>query len=200
MNDFDFLVVGAGIAGASVAAHLAEKARVALLEMEDRPGYHTTGRSASSYEPNYGPEPIQILTRVAGSFFMNPPEGFTDGPLYNRRGSLFLEGPGQEAEAEAYLKTAKGIIELKGPELIKLHPALKPGYAKRGFYDEVTGDLDVDLLHRGYLRLFKSRGGELFVNAGVNEFTFHDGKWEAATAQGTFHGPGHHQCGGRLGR
>ena len=67
MNDFDFLVVGAGIAGASVAAHLAEKARVALLEMEDRPGYHTTGRSASSYEPNYGPEPIQILTRVAGS-------------------------------------------------------------------------------------------------------------------------------------
>ena len=51
----DFLVIGAGIAGASVAAHLASSTRLIILEMEERPGYHTTGRSAAMYEPNYGP-------------------------------------------------------------------------------------------------------------------------------------------------
>ena len=52
MEQFDFIVIGAGIAGASVAAQLSAKASVALLEMEERPGYHTTGRSAAAYEPN----------------------------------------------------------------------------------------------------------------------------------------------------
>jgi len=189
MNDYDFLVIGAGIAGASVAAHLAERARVCVLEMEDRPGYHTTGRSASSYEPNYGPEAIQILTRLAGPFFFNPPKDFADGDLYQRRGSMFLEGPGQEAGTEIYLKTAKGIRELSPVEIVKLHPAIRRDYAKRAFYDEVTGDLDVDLLHRGYLRLFKQRGGRLQLNAGVEELTHLDGKWQAVTRAGNFSAP-----------
>ncbi len=72
-KQFDFIVIGAGIAGASVAAHLAEQASVAILEMEDRPGYHTTGRSAASYEPNYGPKPMLALTRASAAFFINTP-------------------------------------------------------------------------------------------------------------------------------
>ena len=43
----DIVVIGAGMAGASAAAHLAEAARVILLERESQPGYHSTGRSAT---------------------------------------------------------------------------------------------------------------------------------------------------------
>ena len=63
-----FTLIGAGIAGASVAAHLAETRSVAILEMEERPGYHTTGRSASMYEPNYGPPSMLALTRAVQIF------------------------------------------------------------------------------------------------------------------------------------
>jgi D-arginine dehydrogenase len=57
MKSADIIVIGAGIAGASAAAHLASDHKTVMLEMEERPGYHSTGRSAATYEPNYGPLP-----------------------------------------------------------------------------------------------------------------------------------------------
>ena len=45
--DFDAVIVGAGIAGASFAHALAPHAKVLLLEREAQPGMHSTGRSAS---------------------------------------------------------------------------------------------------------------------------------------------------------
>jgi D-arginine dehydrogenase len=64
MTTFDFIVVGAGIAGASMAAQLAESHDVLLVDMEQRAGFHTTSRSAACYEPNYGPPPMLALTRA----------------------------------------------------------------------------------------------------------------------------------------
>ncbi|MEO7170751.1 MAG: FAD-dependent oxidoreductase, partial [Sphingomonas sp.] len=49
MAKIDFLVIGGGIAGASVAAALADEASVTLLEAEEQPGYHSTGRSAAQF-------------------------------------------------------------------------------------------------------------------------------------------------------
>ena len=60
---FDVIVVGAGIAGASVAAELQRSRSILLLEMENRPGYHSTGRSAAVFAEGYGPAPIRALTR-----------------------------------------------------------------------------------------------------------------------------------------
>ncbi|MCX7360732.1 MAG: FAD-dependent oxidoreductase, partial [Alphaproteobacteria bacterium] len=47
MQEFDFAIVGAGIAGVSAAYHLAPHARTIVLERESIPAYHTTGRSAA---------------------------------------------------------------------------------------------------------------------------------------------------------
>jgi D-arginine dehydrogenase len=45
----EVVIVGAGIAGASLAYFLAERGMtdVLLLEREEQPGYHATGRSAA---------------------------------------------------------------------------------------------------------------------------------------------------------
>lgn len=175
----DFLVVGAGIAGASVAAHLAESHTVVLVDMEERAGFHSTGRSAASYEPNYGPAPMLAFTRASHPFFMQPPKGFGDANLFTSRGSLFLEEEGQEADTETLLNTASGLEEISIAESCRLFPILRHDYAKRSFLDTQTGDLDVDLIHRGYLRLFKERGGSLLLSSPLVSAAQHDATWRA---------------------
>jgi D-arginine dehydrogenase len=185
---FDIIVIGAGIAGASIAAHLAEHKTVAVLEMEDRAGYHTTGRSAASYEPNYGPPPMLAFTRASADFFINPPSGFSDGPLLVPRASLFIEAQGQKEFTTKLLALGSGLEEISEAEAFKHFSILRPSYAKRIFLDPQTGDLDVDLLHRGYLKLMKSRGGELVCNAEVKSITRRNSLWHVVTPTGEFIG------------
>lgn len=184
--EFDIIVIGAGIAGASIAAHLAESKRVLILEMEDRPGFHTTGRSAATFEPNYGPPPMLAFTRASHDFFMNPPRGFTDGPLLVPRSSLFFEAEGQEAYTEKLLALSAGLEELSEAQALVVYPILRTGYSKRTFLDPHTGDLDVDLLHRGYLKLFKSRGGQLLNTAAAETIERSAKGWRITTPQGIF--------------
>lgn len=186
MTQFDIIIIGAGIAGASIAAHLAENASVAILEMEDRPGYHTTGRSAASYEPNYGPKPILAFARASAAFFNAPPPGFADAPLLTKRNSLMLEPENQIENADKFLAEAESVEEISLAEIKQLWPIYREGYAKRGFLDSSSGDLDVDLIHRGYLKQFKARGGNLFLNCPAQKISRQGGHWHVTTAQGGF--------------
>lgn len=70
MREFaDFVVIGAGIAGASVAYWLAPHGKVVVLEQESQPGYHSTGRSAALYMASYGSEQVRALTLASRAFF-----------------------------------------------------------------------------------------------------------------------------------
>src|SRR5687768_11722324 len=88
--DLDFVVVGAGIAGASAAYELAAANSVLLLEQEHQPGYHTTGRSAALYAEIYGNQTVRALTTGGKEFYLRPPAGFTEHPLLKPRGILFI--------------------------------------------------------------------------------------------------------------
>src|SRR5215213_777096 len=111
-NESDIIVIGAGIAGASVAAHLARDCKVIVLEAEERPGYHSTGRSAATFEPNYGPPAIRALTRAARRFFETPPEGFTQAPLLEPRSTMFLVPPGQEDAGSRTIAEGIGLEQI----------------------------------------------------------------------------------------
>ncbi|MFO1034505.1 MAG: FAD-binding oxidoreductase [Hyphomicrobiales bacterium] len=189
MKSFDIIVVGAGIAGASVAAHLAAEKNVAILEMEERPGYHTTGRSAAMYEPNYGPAPMLAFTRASAAFFEAPPPGFASGPLLTPRDSLFIMPEGQEEAAERLIAASDGLAEISARAAKEFFPILRLAYARRVFLDTGTGDLDVDLLHQGYLRMFRERGGTLLVSHEVKGLLHRGREWQLATADGIYAAP-----------
>ena len=186
MADYDFIVVGAGIAGASVAAHLAATARVCILEMEDRAGYHTTGRSAAMYEPNYGPPPMQAFTRASRSFLDAPPAGFSDAPLMTPRVSIFFEAEGQEVATARLLAESSGLEEISEHDAQKLFPVLRQGYARRSFLDIHTANMDVDLIHRGYLKMARARGADIHFNASVDLVERRAGQWTTHTPHGRF--------------
>src|SRR4051812_48322262 len=96
----DFVVVGAGIAGASVVATLAERGSVVVLDMEEHAGYHTTGRSAALFSTIYGTAAFRALTRASRDFLFRPPAGFSEHPLVSSRPTLYFARDDQVASLE----------------------------------------------------------------------------------------------------
>jgi D-arginine dehydrogenase len=178
MQEFDIIIIGAGIAGASVAARLSSMRKVCLFDMEDRAGYHTTSRSAAMYEPNYGPLPMLAFARASKAFLDAPPQGFAPADLLVHRPTLIFMPDGQEAAAEKMLAVAKGLEEISETSASNVYPLLRKGYARRIWRDNDSADIDVDLLHQGFLRQFKANGGTLHLGAAATVLQRNQGQWQ----------------------
>jgi D-arginine dehydrogenase len=171
----DIAVIGAGIAGASVAAELAAAGqRVVLLEAEAQPDHHTTGRSAALYTVSYGPPVIRALSRASMPGFA-PAEG---PALLRPRGALFLARADQR-DALAALKEELGdaVCRLDADDARARLPILRPDYAVAALLDASAADIDVDALHRGYLRRLAASGGALRCRAGVTGLARNGAGW-----------------------
>jgi len=167
----DVLIIGAGIAGASVAAELARTHRVMLLEGETAPGYHSTGRSAAVFSESYGNQAVRALTRASRDFFHHPPPGFSPNPLLKHRSWLHVASASQAATLEQFLATedvAARARRISPEEALALSPLLRPETAAAGgAYETDAADIDVDALHQGYLRLLRQRRGTVLTGAQV---------------------------------
>lgn len=183
-QDFDIIVIGAGIVGATTAAALAGHRRVALLEAEDVAGYHSTGRSAALWILNYGPPDVRVLTGASRAFFEHPPEGFCETPLMSRRPILFLAPEDQVPQLRQMLAEGQGLRELTIDQARALVPAIRPTYPAAAAIEDDAFDIDVAALHQGFLRQFRGRGGEIALRNRAGRIEFHGGKWAAHTSAG----------------
>jgi D-arginine dehydrogenase len=183
-NTFDAVVIGAGIAGATAAAHLAADRRVALIEAEESAGYHSTGRSAAIWILNYGPPDVQAMTGASRPFFENPPPGFAEAPLMARRGAMFL-APAEQLEAfNALLGSGTGLQEITPEQARARVPAIRPGYAVAAAIEEDAFDMDVAALHQGFLRQLRARGGILALRSRVGRIERRNGAWKVEVSGG----------------
>lgn len=188
-ESFDVLVIGAGIAGASVAAQLAPRARVVVLEREAQPGYHATGRSAALFSESYGNEPVRALSRASRDFLFTPPTGFCDTPLTQPRGSLYIARDDQLAELDAFVAlpdVAGHVHRIDVAEAYRRAPLLRPGYVAGAAYEPGAVDIDVHGLHHGFLRRLRDAGGRVCVNAELTALDYAQGRWIAHTSAGRF--------------
>jgi D-arginine dehydrogenase len=176
VSRYDIAVVGAGIAGASLAAELAPHARVLVLEMEDQPGYHSTGRSAAFWSETYGGPFVQPLTTASG-----PLLGEYLAPL----GSLHIARSDERAAIDAELAA----FAVSGVELALVDPRDRiPGLRDDwtlAIWEPSCAYIDVGGLHGSYLKAIRQAGGEIVTNAAL-ESAHHDRCWTLQTRGGSF--------------
>ena len=188
MHHYDFVIIGAGIAGASMGWELAGQRRVLLLERESQPGYHTTGRSAALYSATYGTPNIRALTRASRAFYDAPPPEFGGAPILTQRGVVYLAGPDQldllDAAYAEILPLNPGVRRLTRDELLAELPCLRPEAVAAGMSEPGAADIDVHALHQGYLRGLRQRGGAIRCNAEVTGLQRLDDGWRVTLAGG----------------
>jgi len=189
----DFLVIGAGMAGASAAYELASHGSVVVLERESQPGYHSTGRSAAHYTQTYGHPVVRALTVASWDFYTRPPEGFSDHPLLTPRGVLLIGRADQTAALDRDFAEGRrltpNVERLDREQALARAPFLREDYVAGGVWEPDGMDMDVHAIHTGYLRGLKARGGRVVTDAGVQTVERRDGLWIATTPAGTFAAP-----------
>lgn len=180
MTGYDFAVVGAGIAGASLAAELAAQASVLVLEAEDRPGYHATGRSAAFWEECYGGPEIVPLTLASGPFLRE--HGFL-----SRRGALYIGRENERGLLDSFETrfggTGANFARLEREPLAQIIPGLRPAWTG-AIWEPACADIDVAGLHQNYLALARQRGAELATRARVSALRRDGGVWRLACEDG----------------
>lgn len=188
MLEADIAIVGAGIAGASLAFQLQGPRQVVLLEREAQPGAHSTGRSAAMFMESYGAPMARALTRASRGFYEQPPPGFSSGPVLAPRGVVYVAWPGQAAELaalEAELRhTCPTLQRIGADEVLHRSPALRPECVLGGLWEPDATDIDVHALHGGYLAGFRRAGGVLRCGAELLQARPQNGGWELRFGQG----------------
>ena len=172
---FDVAIIGAGIAGAGIAAALASHARVVLIEGEDQPGYHATGRSAAFWSETYGGPAIQPLTTASGAALR---------PFLQPLGSLHIGRAADAAASDALLaEFADSPVELRPVDPASLVPGLRPDWTL-GVMEPSCAYIDVGNLHAAQLAEARRHGAIVRTRAPLHAANRIDGRWRLDTGDG----------------
>lgn len=170
---YDVAIVGAGMAGASLAAALDPRLSVLLLEAEAQPGFHATGRSAAFWDECYGGPLVQPLTTASGDFLRS-------GGFLKPRGSLYLgrdrDAAGLAAFKDEFAAHGVDLALLDHGEAARHVPGLKLEWTCAVFGRDCS-DIDVAALHQGYLKQSKQKGTVLALRSPLSRADFTDGRW-----------------------
>ena len=181
MTVYDFAIVGAGIAGASLAAELAEAgASVLVLEAEDRPGYHSTGRSAAFWEECYGGPEIVPLTLASGEYLR-------DNGFLSPRGALYIGRGDDRAALDAFMTrfqdTGATIERIGAEDLAGKISGIRPQWSD-AIWEPACADIDVAALHAHYLARANASGVTLECRSRLARAARDKGSWTLETERG----------------
>ncbi|WP_404477472.1 NAD(P)/FAD-dependent oxidoreductase [Novosphingobium sp. BL-52-GroH] len=164
----DVVVIGAGMAGAGIAAELSAGLNVVLIEQEAQPGHHATGRSAALHSEIYGNRVIRALTRASRDFFLAGGDG---AATYVRpRGCLHIATPAQLERLDAFSMqpgVCTAMTRIDGARARELVPVLRPDTIVAALEERHAYDLDVDAIHSAFLARHRHNGGTLHLSSPV---------------------------------
>lgn len=185
MIDYDIIIIGAGIAGTSLAYELASQKKVTyqkicVFEREYAPGYHSTGRSAAFWSQTYGGPYIEPLTSASGDFLRNPPRHFYDGSFLYNRGALNIARDNQSDLVTQMMNNFRNNdIELNRVTdefITPLLPNRKKDW-KQALWEPDCSDIDVAALHNAYIRNAKKLGVDIVCSSDFHAADYYNEQW-----------------------
>jgi D-arginine dehydrogenase len=179
MTEFDVLIVGGGIAGASLGAEIAAHRRVIIAEAESQCGFHSTGRSAAFWLESYGGPVVAQLSTASRGFLDSPPAAFSDDGFLRTRGDLHISR-GELPELPDGIESR--VIERE--ELERIVPGILPEW-HRALLEPGCADIDVAGLHSAYLRQFRRAGGTVATDSKLRSTSRREGRWLVEFADGS---------------
>ncbi|MES2001518.1 MAG: FAD-binding oxidoreductase [Pseudomonadota bacterium] len=177
--EYDIVIVGGGIAGASLGWALGQRGRMLIIEAEDRCGYHSTGRSAAFYLESYGGPDVARLNRASEDFLDRPPPEFSDRGYLRRRGALHIS-KGTAIELPDGVESQP----LGQAALAERLPGLRPQW-RFGRFEPGCADIDVARLHGDFLRSFQTLGGQVRTGSRLASANSTADHWDIRLDNGT---------------
>lgn len=181
-TEFEVVIIGGGIAGASLAYFLTERgvSDVALLERESQHGYHSTGRSAATLVEFDSIPAVQQLKAMGGKFLRHPPSGFSENPLLNPCPVMLLYRRGNLSQFETTvdgLRRDRIAFEvLSAADAKERVGVLILDETERAIVLTADGRIDVHELLTSYLRHARSRGAIVRTSSEVRELVVENGR------------------------
>jgi D-arginine dehydrogenase len=171
MADYDVLIVGGGIAGASLGAGISGARRTAIIEAESHCGFHATGRSAAFWLESYGGRRVALLSAASRGFLESPPQDLSDRSFLRTRGALHLT-----RDELPQLPSAVETRTVERAELEQLVPGILPQW-RRALFEPGCADIDVGALHAAYLKRFRTTGGTVATDSKLDSAYRARGEW-----------------------
>lgn len=178
MDRFDVVIVGGGIAGASLGAALAGRRSILIVEAEDQCGRHATGRSAAFWHEGYGGAGVVALSRASHAFLAAPPPSFADEGFLTPRGAVHVARDSDRFD----IVDGVPVRPLSRAELEERIAGLRPRWV-RGLDEPGLADIDVARLHAAFLRIAR-RDGVTRMNSRVIAAERADGQWQVLMSEG----------------
>jgi D-arginine dehydrogenase len=176
------LIIGSGFAGAATAYHLALQgvSDVVVVEQEQTPGVHSSGRNASMIRQLVADPALIPLTHSGAAFLRNPPSGWPVEINFRQNGSLLL-GSGEgwmrlRTEAEEGRRLGLEIECWSRREALRRVPPLSGSDFEGAAWCPTDGVIDIHACLRGYIEASISLGSRVLYGCRVSSIESRGGR------------------------
>jgi glycine/D-amino acid oxidase-like deaminating enzyme len=190
-QNYDAIVIGAGVIGTSIAFHLAERGLKPLVLERRQVAFGATGSSSGLIRMHYDLEAESRLAWTGFQYFRNWRERVGGECGYTRTGFLHIESAEHESQLRANVEMHRRIgirtQVISGADVKRLAPSFHTDDISCAAYEPESGYGDATLTANSFLDAAKVRGAVLVQDCEVNGFKISRGKINGVgTTRGEF--------------